>query len=132
MPSSSASRVAIRRIFTALVSAGALGNASRFPEPNRAQHVAAFLGLDVEPLADRTRPDGPCQENGGRIVDECLLNAAHSRADFVVRGGVAEAIESAIDGGVAEPTPVERSVRMPHQVWAHKRRAADQLRQDRL
>src|SRR4051812_49561710 len=96
MPSSSASRVAIRRIFTALVSAGALGSASRFPEANRAQHVAAFLGLDVEPLADRTRPDGPRQENGRRIVDECLLNTTDSGPDFVVRGGVADAIESAI------------------------------------
>src|SRR3954471_14341536 len=111
MPSSSASRVAIRRIFTALVSAGALGNASRFPEPNRAQHVAAFLGLDVEPLADRTRPDRPRQEHGGRIVDECLLNVTHSGADFVVRGGVAEVIERAVHGGIAEPTPVERALR---------------------
>src|ERR1700722_3786319 len=76
MPSSSANRVAMWRIFMS-VAARPLSDAARTPETKVAHDVAAGLGgRHDEALADRARTLHPRQKNGGRIVNDGLLKSA--------------------------------------------------------
>src|SRR5262249_34180364 len=113
MPSRSAKRVAMWRIFTALVPARLPLNAGRLPEPQPAQHVPALLALAVEPLADGTRPYRPRQEDARRIVGKRLAQVRHGHTIRGFGPGAAHRVERFVNGTVSEAARVARHLRPP-------------------
>ena len=98
MPSSSAKRVAMWRIF---ISVGRpAGRRRGSPQPERAQDIPSWLGVGHdEAFADRSGVLRPGQEDRRRILDDRVLKRGDTLAVLVVRGGVADAVERGIHRG---------------------------------
>src|SRR5262249_17328899 len=108
MPSRSAKRVAMWWMFQALVQDRLPLNAGRLPEPQRSQDVPALFALDVEPLADGTRPYRPRQEDARRIVGKRLDQVRHGHTIRRFGPGAAHRVERFVNGIVSEAARVAR------------------------
>src|SRR5262252_9144860 len=113
MPSSSAKRVAMCRILTALVPAGLLPAAGRFPESQCAQDVPAFFALDVEPLADGPGTHRPGEKDRGRIVCKGAVEIRHGHTIRRIGFRRTHGVEGLVHGAVPVGAWIPRHIAMP-------------------